>query len=232
MMKYDVIFWDVDDTLLDFGYSEKWAIRHCFELLGREISDAWIGRYSVINDGYWKRLERGEVTKAEVLRGRFTDLFAEMKLAVTNDDITAFQKNYQKALGEVYCYRDSSYELCKKLKKTCRQYLVTNGVESTQRNKLKLSGLDELVDGIFISEVLGAVKPQKEFFDACFEQIPDLDKSSVLLIGDSLSSDMKGAVNAGIASCWYNPNGKVAQGVKPDYEISNLWEVEKVLGVE
>ena len=231
-MKYDVIFWDVDDTLLDFGYSEKWAIRHCFELIGCEIPDEWIQRYSVINDGYWKRLEKGEVTKAEVLRGRFVDLFKEMKLAMTEDAITTFQKNYQKALGEVYCYRDSSYELCKKLKKNCRQYLVTNGVESTQRSKLKLAGLDELMDGIFISEVLGAVKPQKEFFDACFQQIPNLDKERVLLIGDSLSSDIKGAFNAGIASCWYNPNGKVAQEMKPDYEIANLWEVEKVLGGE
>lgn len=228
-MKYDILLWDVDDTLLDFGYSERYAIKHCFELIGREISAEWISRYAEINDNYWKRLEKGEVTKAEVLRGRFADLFSEMGIEVAEEELREFQLNYQKALGSVYYYRDSSYELCKKLKGHCRQYLVTNGVESTQRNKLKLSGLDALMDDIFISEVIGFVKPRKEFFDACFAQIPDVDKERVLLIGDSLSSDIKGAKNAGIASCWYNPKGKTAEGIVPDYVIENLWEVEQII---
>jgi len=230
-MKYDILLWDVDDTLLNFGYSENYAIKHCFELIGREISDAWINRYSEINNGYWKRLEKGEVTKAEVLRGRFADLFSEMNIGISEKELANFQQNYQKALGNVYYYRDSSYELCKKIKEhgQCRQYLVTNGVESTQRNKLKLSGLDVLMDHVFISEVIGFVKPRKEFFDACFAQIADFDRERVLLIGDSLSSDIKGAQNAGIASCWYNPGGKEAEGITPDYIIQNLWEVEAII---
>lgn len=228
-MKYDILLWDVDDTLLDFGYSERYAIKHCFDLIGCDISEEWINRYSEINDGYWKRLEKGEVTKAEVLRGRFADLFAEMNIVISEEKLAEFQLSYQKALGNVYYFRDSSYELCKKLKEKCRQYLVTNGVESTQRSKLKLSGLDKLMEDVFISEVIGFVKPRKEFFDACFAQIPDLDKERVLLIGDSLSSDIKGAKNAGIASCWYNPKGKEAGEVTPDYVIQNLWEVEKII---
>lgn len=228
-MKFDILLWDVDDTLLDFGYSERYAIKHCFELIGHDISEEWINRYSEINDGYWKRLEKGEVTKAEVLRGRFADLFSEMKINVAEEELEEFRLNFQKALGNVYYYRDSSYELCKKLKEHCRQYLVTNGVESTQRSKLKLSGLDLLMDDVFISEVIGFVKPRKEFFGACFAQIKDLDKKRVLLIGDSLSSDIKGAKNAGIASCWYNPKGKTAEGIAPDYVIQNLWEVEKII---
>lgn len=228
-MKYDILLWDVDDTLLDFGYSERYAIKQCFESIGREINDEWILRYSAINDSYWKRLEKGEVTKAEVLRGRFADLFAEMNFEVEEEKLKEFQLRYQKELGNVYHYRDSSYELCNKLKGCCRQYLVTNGVESTQRSKLKLSGLDALMNDVFISEVIGFVKPRKEFFDACFAQIPDFSKERVLLIGDSLSSDIKGAVNAGVASCWYNPKGKTADTIMPDYVIGNLWEVEKII---
>lgn len=228
-MKYNVLLWDVDDTLLDFRLSEEYAIKYCFELIGQEISEEWIRRYSEINQSYWKRLEKGEVTKAQVLSGRFFDLFNEMGIGMSDDKRTEFQLSYLKALGEVYFYRDSSYELCMKLKGTCRQYLVTNGVESTQRNKLKLSGFDALVDDIFISEVIGYVKPKKEFFDACFEQIGDFDKSKVLLIGDSLTSDMLGAKNAGIDCCWYNPECKPAEGVIPNYEIQNLWDVINIV---
>lgn len=227
-MKYDTILWDVDDTLLDFPYSEKYAVRHCFEEIGLTISDAWLARYSCINQSYWKKLEKGEVTKKELLRRRFADLFEEMGIQGVAMD--TFQVQYQKALGDVYCYLDDSYEVCKKLKGSCRQYLITNGVESTQRNKLKLSGLDVLMEDIFISEVLGSVKPKKEFFDLCFAQIPDFKKDRVLVIGDSLSSDIQGAKNAGVASCWYNPKGKALTGdVIPDYEIQHLSQVEEIL---
>lgn len=228
-MKYDILLWDVDDTLLDFGLSENYAIKHCFDLIDRDISDDWIRRYSEINQTYWKRLEKGKVTKPQVLRGRFADLFEEMKISISEEELNEFQVKYQKALGEVYFYRDSSYELCEKLKETCRQYLVTNGVESTQRNKLRLAGFDVLMDDIFISEVIGHVKPKKEFFDICFGKIKDCDKKRILLIGDSLSSDIKGAKNAGIASCWYNPANKIAEGITPDYEIQNLWDVIKII---
>ena len=228
-MRYDVLLWDVDDTLLDFGLSMNYAIRHCFEQINMTISDEWIIRYGEINDSYWKRLEKGEVTKPQVLRGRFEDLFEEMGINMTDEQLTGFQSNYQRALGDVFFYRDSSYELCFKLKEKCRQYLVTNGVESTQRNKLKLAGFDKIMDGIFISEVIGYVKPKKEFFDACFEQIKDFDKKRVLLIGDSLSSDIKGARNAGIDCCWYNPTGCSAQNACPDYVIHNLWDVIKII---
>lgn len=228
-MRYDVLLWDVDDTLLDFGLSMQYAIKHCFEQINMTISEEWISRYGEINDSYWKRLEKGEVTKPQVLRGRFADLFEEMEIDMSEEQLGGFQSNYQRALGEVFFYKDSSYELCVKLKEKCRQYLVTNGVESTQRNKLRLAGFDQLMDGIFISEVIGHVKPKKEFFDACFEQIKDFDKKKILLIGDSLSSDIKGARNAGIDCCWYNPGGHGAQDISPDYVIQNLWDVINII---
>lgn len=232
-MKYDILLWDVDDTLLDFGYSERWAIQHCFEQFGINISEKWIDRYSEINQSYWKRLEKGEVSKQEVMIERFRDLFREMEAErneALNIDIESFAPIYPKALGKVYKYRDDSFELCSKLKNTCKQYLITNGFAEVQMSKLKLAGFDTLMDGIFISEKMQAVKPQKEFFDKCFAAISDFDKKRVLVIGDSLTSDMKGAANAGVTSCWYNPNEKELEGdVRPDYTIKNLWELLEIL---
>lgn len=231
MYKYDTILWDVDQTLLDFKQSEAWALRTCFEQLGLEINDEIISLYSQINSSFWKRLELGEITKKEVLLGRFSSLFQVLGIAdVGAEDIAP---RYQKALGEVYYYRDDSLSLCKRLKGRVRQYIVTNGVASTQRSKLKLSGLLEVMDDIFISEEMDTVKPDVRFFEACFLRIPDFQREKTVIVGDSLSSDMKGGNNAKIACCWYNPEGAFHEpDIKIDYEIKNLWEIEEIISCQ
>ena len=109
--------------------------------------------------------------------------------------------------------------------------MVTNGVTITQESKLKLSGLAYVMEELFISEKIGAPKPQKEFFDYCLEHIAEKDKKRILLIGDSLSSDIKGGVLAGIPTCWYRPEGTVNDTeYKPDYEISDLHQIFDILG--
>lgn len=225
---FHTILWDVDQTLLDFEKSQDYALRLCFQNLHLEISDEIVRLYSSINDSYWKRLERGEVTKKELLTGRFDALFEQLHIkTVTSADIAPM---YQKALGSVYYYRDDSLTLCRRLKGRVRQYVVTNGVSSTQRNKLRLSGFDQVMDGIFISEEMNYEKPDVRFFEGCFKQIPDFRKEDTLIVGDSLTSDMQGGNQAGIACCWYNPDGKrETRGLKIDYEIQNLWEVEEIL---
>lgn len=227
-MRYDILLWDVDQTLLDFKASERWAIREGFKLFGHDISDEQIAAYSAINDRWWKRFEKGEVTKEELLTGRFAEFFAA--LGITDMDPAAFEDFYQSALGDVYFYLDESYKLIKQLRGRCRQYVISNGTKLAQRKKLALSGLDELFDGIFISEEMGTQKPRKEFFDLCTAAIPDFDGARALVIGDSLTSDIRGANNAGLPCCWYNPGHKENdQGVALDYEIDNLWKILKLL---
>lgn len=230
-MIYQTILWDVDQTLLDFDKSQNYALRFCFQNLNLEINDEIVRIYASINDSYWKRLELGEVTKKELLTGRFDRLFEQLHIeTVTSAEIAPM---YQKALGSVYFYRDDSLNLCKKLKGKVRQYVVTNGVSSTQRNKLRLSGFDQIMDGIFISEEMNFAKPDIRFFEGCFQQINDFQKESTLIVGDSLTSDIKGGNQAGIACCWYNPTGhKNESGLKIDYEIQNLWEVEEILSCQ
>lgn len=228
MKKYEIILWDMDQTLLDFKKSENYALKDAFKQFGKTIQDDTVRLFSEINDSYWKRFERGEIDKQEILSGRFRSLFEVLSIKdIKIEDIAAV---YQKALGSVYFYLDDSYRLCSELKGNCRQYVVTNGVEWTQQNKMKLSGFDRIMDGIFISEVLGVPKPNKEFFEKCFEKIQDFHREKTIIIGDSLTSDMRGGNRAGITCCWYNPEHKERNGdIRIDYEIDNLWDIREVL---
>lgn len=228
MKKYEIVLWDVDQTLLNFKESENYAICKSFERFEIPISDDVVKLYSQINDSYWKRFEKGEVSKEEVQLGRFRTLFREIN--IHNISVEEFAPIFQRLLGSVYFYQDDSYELCKHLTEVCRQFVVTNGVAWTQKNKLKLSGLHGFMEDVFISEEIGSPKPMKEFFDKCFERIPGFQKEYTIIVGDSLTSDMLGGNRAGIACCWYNPEGRRREGeLRIDYEIKNLWEIEDII---
>lgn len=231
MGRFDTVLWDVDQTLLDFSRSESYAVKYCFEQFGLTAADETVRLYSEINISFWKRIEKGEIDKKEALVERFRMLFE--RTGIKNIDAGEFQKLYSEALGSVYYFQDNSYELIMKLKGRYRQYLVTNGVTRTQRKKLELSGLDKLVEDIFVSEEIGAPKPQKEFFEKCFEKIPDFCRDRAIIVGDSLSSDMLGGRNAGIKTCWYNPAGlENTSEVDTDYEIRNLNDIISILEKE
>ena len=223
------ILWDIDGTLLDFLAAEKAAIRACFAQFGLgDCSDEQIARYSAINQSYWRRLENGEITKAQVLVGRFEEFFAREGL----DPALAvpFNETYQVRLGDTVCFMDRSYELISRLRGRVRQYAVTNGTRVAQERKLKKSGLGELFDGVFISELVGAEKPSPAFFDYVFDHIGPVEKPEVLMVGDSLTSDMRGGLQAGIPCCWYNPKGlPLPEGMALDYVIHDLNQVEEIL---
>lgn len=150
------ILWDVDATLLDFLAAEKAAIKKLFQEfdLG-ECTDEMIGRYSKINRSYWERLECGELTKPEVLVGRFREFFETE--GICSDVAEAFNERYQLCLGDTIVFRDDSYKIVKYLRGKVKQYVVSNGTVVAQEKKLRLSGLGELMDGIFLSEALELV---------------------------------------------------------------------------
>lgn len=237
--RYEYLLWDVDGTLLDFEYSMRVSLCRCLEKIGVEPTEEMIACYSRINDGWWKRLEKGQVTKSQLLTGRFTDFFEAC--GIQCDDVAGFIASYQQSLGSVYRYMEDSLEICRKLKDMgYRQYTVTNGVTATQENKLKLSGFARIFNGNFISEQIGTAKPGKKFFEACFagisEEHEEFDKSRALIIGDSLSSDIRGGENAGIDTCWYRPvaedtdSDPVRAGLPvPTYEIRSLQEIFEIV---
>ena len=227
-----VILWDVDGTLLDFKKAEYTAIKKCFEVFNLgECSDEMIGRYSIINRKYWEKLERKEITKQEVLVNRFMDFFAAEN--IKTDCAVSFKEEYQKWLGETICFCDNSYELMKGLKGRIKQYAVTNGTKAAQDRKLSKSGLNDILDGVFISEVVGCEKPGIEFFEHVWEKIGHYEKNEVMIVGDSLTSDIQGGNNDGIICCWYNPKGmKNDTNLRIDYEIDNLQKIEEILSQE
>lgn len=230
---FTTILWDVDNTLLDFNYSCKGALRQGFQALGQNLTEEMIARYFEINDKYWKMFERGEISKDEVLYKRFEEFFGEYGLLdLPGVSVDAFRIEFQKSLGNIYSYLDDSLSICKALQTKFKQYIVTNGVSSTQRSKLGLSGFTEVMTGLFISEEIGAPKPTKEYFDYCLEHIEEKDKGHILLVGDSLTSDIKGANMAGIKACWYNPKEQaLPEGYQIDYEIVDLHQIFEVLEI-
>lgn len=223
------ILWDVDGTLLDFIAAEKAAIKTLFgEFNLGQCSDEMIKRYSEINKTYWQRLERGEITKQEVLVGRFKEFFKSEGIDISV--VEEFNSLYQLRLGDTIVYHDDSLEIIKSLQGRVRQYVVSNGTVEAQSKKLRLSGLGELVDGIFLSEHIGVEKPNIEFFDKVLEEIKPADRSSILIVGDSLTSDIQGGNNAGIVTCWYNPLGdKAPDKYRIDYEISDLHQIYEII---
>lgn len=223
------ILWDVDGTLLDFAAAEAAAIRRLFgEYALGECTDAMLRRYSAINKSWWQRLERGECTKPETLVGRFRDFLAGEGL----DSSLAPELNgkYQLYLGDTIVYRDDSYQLVQSLRGRVKQCVVSNGTVVAQTKKLRLSGLGALMDGIFLSEELGVEKPNLAFFDAVFAKTGISDRRQVLIVGDSCTSDILGGNNAGILTCWYNPQGEARTvDCHVDYEITRLQQVLPLL---
>ncbi len=229
MTNFDILLWDVDGTLLDFAAAEEAAIRALFSEFGIGIcTDEMLSRYSAINKKYWERLERGEMTKPEILVGRFEEFFKSEGLdsSIAED----FNDRYQLGLGDTIAYCDDSYELVSSLKGKIPQYVVSNGTVIAQTKKLERSGFDKLMDGIFLSEDLGYEKPRIEFFDIVMKAIGEPEKERVLIVGDSLTSDILGGNTAGIKTCFYNPK-ELKNNTKavPDYEVKNLREVIGIL---
>lgn len=227
MIKY--VLWDIDGTLLDFDLAEDNSIRHCFEHFGLgTCSDEQLLDYKKINDKYWKALERGEISKKEVLEGRFIEFFSKYGI---DDSITEdFNAYYQKALGSSSEFNPFAEEVVAYLRNKYRQFGATNGTKVAQEGKLQRSGLDESLEKVFISEELGIEKPSTEFFDHVFAYTDDYDKNSYVIIGDSLTSDIQGGVNAEIKTIWFNPKGhKNHLDLAIDYEISSLDQVKEIL---
>lgn len=220
-----VVLWDIDGTLLDFHKAEAAAIRILFERFQLGIcTDEMLADYSGINRTYWQRLERGEMTKPEILVGRFREFFGKYGLNVGY--AADFNDAYQLALGDTVCFFPGAQETVSALKGKVLQCAVTNGTAIAQHKKLALSGLDVLLDEIFISDEVGFEKPNVAFFDAVWAKIGTFAPDEVLIVGDSLTGDMRGGNNVGIRTCWFNPAGApLPQNLRIDYDIRSIAEV-------
>ena len=223
----EFLFLDLDDTILDFRKAEKLAIRKTIESFGAVVTDEILHRYHLINKAHWEMLERGELTREEVLTGRFAVLFAELGISV---DAAACARAYEKNLSIGHYFLPGAEEAVDRLSKKYRLFLVSNGTAIVQKGRMTSANLYRFFEKVYVSQEIGHNKPSKAYFDACFARIPDFDPSKSMIVGDSLTSDILGGINAGIATCWVNPEKAPARpDITPDYQIESIAQLEALL---
>ncbi|MDO5403825.1 MAG: YjjG family noncanonical pyrimidine nucleotidase [Eubacteriales bacterium] len=217
---------DLDETILDFKKAEAIALGKALEALEVEPTKERIELYSRINESFWKMLEQGKITRNQVLIGRFEKLFHE--IGVECNAVKA-REIYEKHLGTGHYFMPDALEVLQELSKKYRLYLVSNGTASVQAGRIESAGIAPLFQEMFISENIGYNKPSVEFFDYCFKRIPDFSREAAIIVGDSLTSDIRGGNNAGIKTCWFNPYGKQrTDDVNIDFEITKLTQLLKL----
>ena len=225
-MKYTSLFLDLDNTLLDFHKAEEMAIRKTLTEFNLPSDQKTVKLYSDINRSFWQSFERGEIPKNAIFEGRFKTL-----LSVLNEEreVEAISQIYCKSLSEGYYKMDGADDVLAYLKdKGYKLYATTNGFAFTQYNRIEKSGLGKYFDKIFVSEDVGFQKPEREYFETCISKIPEKDKTKILVVGDSQSSDILGGINAGLDTCWFNLDGDTPK-YKSEYEIGHLKELKNIL---
>ncbi|MBI5839512.1 MAG: noncanonical pyrimidine nucleotidase, YjjG family [Chloroflexi bacterium] len=218
---------DADGTLFDYNLAETTALKNTFTSLGLPFADAHLGVYQKINHGLWQALERHEVTPDVLQVRRFELVLEALQLTGSPEKMSA---TYVEQLGLCTDLIDGAYEVLKTLHRKFRLAVVTNGLRSVQHSRLARSTIRDFITELIISEEIGAAKPQRAFFDIAFSRLGNPPKSNALIIGDSLSSDIKGGVDYGIDTCWFNPTSQPRPDDLPiTYEIRRLQELLDVL---
>ncbi len=222
-----IVLLDIDDTILDFHECAKATILRASEDFGIQFTEKMLSFYMEQNAFLWGQYEKGIITREDIFRTRFPLLFKEYGY---NVDGIEFENAFQKYFKTQYKFVDGAVELVEYLSKKYDLYVASNSLMSTQVSRLTSAGLIHHFKKLFISDKIGYQKPTKEFFEGCFCQIPNFDASQTIIIGDSLTSDIKGGCLAGIKTCWYNP--KMLENnteYKADYEVASLDKIKYIL---
>lgn len=230
MKKYDLLLFDIDGTLLDFKKGERIAMKKTLQYFGLRNDNEILDSYSKINEYYWEMLEKGTITKNKLLLERHNSLFNKYGF---NENAINFNAYYENCLANESYILDGVINVLSDIKKSdVTLAIATNGLTITQTNRISLSGLNTYFTYIFISEKVGYNKPQVEYFDFIMKNVDkEYSKSKTLIIGDSLTSDIKGGNNFGIDTCWINTSGlKNELNTIPTYEIKDISQVKDIIG--
>ena len=222
-MPYDVIFMDIDNTLLDFDAGTRDSLQQLLAGFGLELTPEREARFHVINNRLWTAYEHGDIPKSAIFEQRFAEYLGELGIETNS---LAANAQFAKGLQESAVLMPGCMDLLNALHGKYRLFAVTNGVVTTQTPRLQKAGFASYFEQIFISEAMGCKKPEKAFFDKCFDAIGPVEKSRCIILGDSLTSDMQGGRNAGITTCYL---GKDIGDDRCDYVISTLMEFLKIV---
>ena len=222
----EFLFLDLDDTILDFHKAERLAIAKTFRSFGLEPTEQVLQQYHEINIMHWQMLERGEITRDQVLVNRFGVLFERKGIRA---DPVLCARTYEKNLGIGHYFLPGAEEAVKTLHKKYRMFLASNGTAAVQHSRLTSAGLYPYFEKVFISQKLGFNKPSKAYFDACYRDIPDFDPSKAIMVGDSLTSDIQGGKNGGLRTVWVNPAHRDCGSIVPDFQIDSITQLPALL---
>ena len=222
----EFLFLDLDDTILDFHKAERIALSKTIQDFGVEPTEEILALYHTINKWHWEQLELGKMTRAEVLVNRFGVLFDRLG---KNVDPDACAKAYEKNLSIGHYFLPGAEEAVDRLSKKYRLFLASNGTASVQKGRMTSANLYRFFETVFVSQEIGYNKPSLDYFNACFATIEGFDKEKAMIVGDSLSSDIRGGINAGIKTVWVNPGHLDCGEIKPDHEIEALSQLEQLL---
>jgi len=225
---YTTLLMDADETLLDFCKSEAFALEATFLRYGLCYEPSVRERYHEINRVLWQQLERGEIARERLKVRRFEQLFEFC--GITGVDAAGFNADYMRCLGTRGFMLPGALDLLQALSLRYEIYIITNGSASVQHTRLADSGMLPFVKQVFISEEIGADKPSPLFFDYVTDHVTCRDKKAMLVIGDSLTSDIRGGRLAGIDTCWYNPQGLSCDKKEmPTMQVASFEELRKIL---
>ncbi|GAB4578348.1 MAG: YjjG family noncanonical pyrimidine nucleotidase [Anaerolineales bacterium] len=225
---YPWLWFDADGTLFDYSGAEGTALERTFQALDLPFDEMVLATYRPINRQLWQALERDEITPAFLQLRRFELLFEALQLTESPKE---FGDLFLEHLGQCSELLDGAYEVLAKLHTTSRIAIVTNGFEVVQRNRLARSPIGKFITEVIVSEQVGAAKPKAAFFEAASARTGFPAKQDVLIIGDSLASDMRGGVDYGLDTCWFNPAGATRpEDLAITYEIGELRELLGLVG--
>lgn len=218
---------DIDDTLLDFGAQERDALCGTFRSFGVPDDEQTLTRYRQINLEQWQRHDAGLISRDEVLYGRFARLFAELQLDVSPRQM---EDTYRDRLSRSAVPVPGALEALADLAAHYALYIVTNGLVETQASRLEHAGMLHYFREVFVSDELGAHKPEPEFFTRCFARIPDFSPAHTMIIGDNLTADILGGKQAGLQTCWFNYHRQAPDpAICPDYTITGWHQIHTIL---
>ena len=225
---YKAIFLDIDDTVFNFKKCSEKALEKTFSKMELEYDENIYDVFTDIDEALWAKQKRNEMSVAEVLDVRFVQLKEKIGLDYDSDQV---RMNFAHSLGQQYIMEPGIENMLERLSGLYRIYAASNGVLAMQENRLQLSGLRKYFTDLFVSDDIGYQKPDINYFKECLNRSV-LATSEVLMVGDSLDSDIAGANITGIESCWYNPYGLENKSeVEADMEISHLNDLASILKV-
>lgn len=226
-MKYKYLLFDADGTLFDYNKSEENALRETFKINRIPFREIYLDKYREINSKLWLDFEKGLIDPAKIKEKRFEELFNQLNLQL---DVRKFSEAYLESLSHQNILLEGAEELIKSLSGKFSITVITNGLASVQRRRFENSRLFQFINLVIISEEINFVKPSVEYFDYVIKKLGSPNKNEVLIIGDSLTSDIQGGNNFGIDTCWFNPEKKNNDaGLNITYEIHNLSELIPIL---